>query len=83
MEPSRFLDELADDHVERVGTTPEERDDGYPLGCGVFHEEYGPGTVERKWYNGGNLLIQVRFRSGKVGKFVPKYNQLERISADE
>jgi DNA helicase-2/ATP-dependent DNA helicase PcrA len=82
-EHSRFLDELAEDHVERVGEEAGEEDDGYPLGCGVFHEEYGPGIVERKWYNGVDLLVQVRFRSGRIGKFVPKYNALERISADE
>ncbi len=82
MEPSRFLDELPEDQVRRLGEE-EDQVDEYPLGCGVFHDEYGPGIVERKWYTHGNLLIQVRFRSGRVAKFVPKYNRLERISADD
>jgi DNA helicase II / ATP-dependent DNA helicase PcrA len=81
MEPSRFLDELPDD-VRRIGEAAG-GDDGFPLGCAVFHEEYGPGTVERKWYTAGNLLVQVRFDSGRVAKFVPKYAALERISRDD
>jgi DNA helicase-2/ATP-dependent DNA helicase PcrA len=83
MEPSRFLDEIPADMVERIGEDPEEMDDGFPPGCSVFHDEYGPGIVERKWYTGGNLLLQVRFRSGRVAKLLPKYNRLERISSDD
>ncbi len=83
MESSRFLDEIPEGLTARIGGDEAEEDDGFPLGCGVFHDEYGPGIVERKWYNAGNLLIQVRFRSGRVAKFVPKYNRLERISPDD
>jgi hypothetical protein len=49
----------------------------------VFHDEYGPGVVERKWYDDGALLVQVRFQSGRVAKFLPKYARLERIHLDE
>jgi DNA helicase-2/ATP-dependent DNA helicase PcrA len=83
MEPSRFLDELPHEMVSRIGEERAEVEDEYPLGCGVFHEEYGPGIVERKWYNAGNLLVLVRFRSGKIAKFLPKYNRLERVSVDD
>jgi DNA helicase-2/ATP-dependent DNA helicase PcrA len=82
-EPSRFLRELPAQGVRRIGEETGDEEDGYPLGCGVFHEEYGPGIVERKWYTTGTLLVQVRFRSGRVAKFVPRYTRLERISADE
>jgi DNA helicase-2/ATP-dependent DNA helicase PcrA len=82
MEPSRFLDEIPEERVRRVGDTGDE-EDRFPLGCAVFHEEYGPGTVERKWYTAGNLLVQVRFRSGRTAKFVPKYTALERICSDD
>ena len=83
MEPSRFLDEVPQECIRRIGDNGGEQDDGYPLGCAVFHEEYGPGTVERKWYTAGNLLVQVRFGSGKTAKFVPKYTALERIARDD
>ena len=54
-----------------------------PSGSGVYHDEYGPGVVERKWYTDGTLLVQVRFESGRVAKFLPKYTRLERISLGE
>ena len=80
MSPSRFLDEIPAEAVTRVGGDgTEEAADDYPVGSGVFHEEYGPGVVERKWYTDGALLLQVRFQSGRVAKLLPKYARLERI----
>jgi DNA helicase-2/ATP-dependent DNA helicase PcrA len=79
MSPSRFLDELPAG-IERTGGEGEGgRDAEFPVGTGVFHDEYGPGVVERSWYSDGALLVQVRFQSGRVGKFLPKYARLERI----
>ncbi len=83
MDAGRFLSELPAEGVRRVGEEAGAEEDGFPLGCGVFHDEYGPGIVERKWYTAGTLTVQVRFRSGRVAKFVPRYTRLERISADE
>ena len=57
--------------------------DEFAVGTGVYHDEYGPGVVERKWYTDGTLLVQVRFESGRVAKFLPKYTRLERISLGE
>ena len=80
MSPSRFLEEIPAEAVTRVGGDgTEETADEYPVGSGVFHDEYGPGVVERKWYNEGTLLLQVRFQSGRVAKLLPKYARLERI----
>jgi DNA helicase-2/ATP-dependent DNA helicase PcrA len=84
MAPSRFLDEIPAESVQSIGDERiEEEADDYPLGGGVFHDEYGPGVVERKWYDDGALLVQVRFQSGRVAKFLPKYARLERIHLDE
>jgi len=84
MAPSRFLDEIPEGTAERVGEDKEaEAADDYPVGSGVYHDEYGPGVVERKWYTDGTLLVQVRFESGRVAKFLPKYTRLERISFGE
>jgi DNA helicase-2/ATP-dependent DNA helicase PcrA len=80
MAPSRFLDEIPEGAVERVGEEDAEGLDDYPVGSGVYHDEYGPGVVERKWYTDGTLLVQVRFDSGRVAKFLPKYTRLERVS---
>lgn len=86
-EPSRFLGEIPEDGVEVLGRSAAgeapEGDDGWPLGAGVFHEEYGPGRIEGKKYTEGRLLVTVRFQSGKVARFLPEYARLERISADE
>jgi len=84
MAPSRFLDEVPAEAVQRIGEERiEEAADDYPVGGGVFHDEYGPGVVERKWYDDGALLVQVRFQSGRVAKFLPKYARLERIHLGE
>ncbi len=80
MAPSRFLDEIPEGAAEKV---EEETSDDFPVGSGVYHDEYGPGVVERKWYTDGTLLVQVRFTSGRVAKFLPKYTRLERISLGE
>ena len=79
MMPSRFLDELPAE-IERSGGEAEGGPEAeFPVGSGVYHEEYGPGVVERSWYSDGAELVQVRFQSGRVGKFLPKYARLERI----
>jgi DNA helicase-2/ATP-dependent DNA helicase PcrA len=70
--------------VERIGgEEQEEDDDEYAPGTGVYHDEYGTGVVERKWYTDGALLVQVRFQSGRVAKFLPKFARLERVCLGE
>ncbi|HTP58017.1 MAG TPA: ATP-dependent helicase, partial [Spirochaetia bacterium] len=84
MAPSRFLDEIPEGAAERVGEEDADARDDYPVGSGVYHDEYGPGVVERKWYTDeGALVVQVRFESDRVAKFLPKYTRLERISLGE
>jgi DNA helicase-2/ATP-dependent DNA helicase PcrA len=95
MSPSRFLAEIPPEALEAEEEGEEEggrafqaggralRAGGgandFPAGCGVFHDEYGPGMVERSWYTDGSLVVEVRFTSGRVGRFLPKYSRLERI----
>ena len=78
MSPSRFLEEVPEGMVRTTGreAAPVEQ---FPVGTGVYHDEYGTGVVERTWYTDGNELVQVRFQSGRVGKFLPKYARLERV----
>ncbi|MGA2976009.1 MAG: UvrD-helicase domain-containing protein [Spirochaetia bacterium] len=84
MSPSRFLDELPESAIQRSGEEPAQAlDEEFPAGTGVYHEEYGAGIVERSWYTNENLLVQVRFQSGRVGRFLPKYARLERIDLGE
>jgi len=87
--PSRFLDEVPRESSLRIGMDEgEEHAEGepsaeWPPGSGVFHDEYGPGVVQRAWASDGNLVVQVRFQSGRVARFLPKYARLERISAGD
>jgi len=80
-EPSRFLAEIPPKLIE-IEETAGEADDGWPLGAGVFHEEYGTGTITGRMSSGGNLVLQVRFRSGRTARFLPKYARLERVSEE-
>jgi DNA helicase-2/ATP-dependent DNA helicase PcrA len=80
-EPSRFLAEIPPGLLA-VDEADEVADDGWPLGAGVFHEEYGTGTITGRSASGGNLVLQVRFRSGRTARFLPKYARLERVSEE-
>jgi DNA helicase-2/ATP-dependent DNA helicase PcrA len=83
MMPSRFLEEVPEKMVRFEGRTavlPTEEQ--FPLGSGVYHEEYGTGVVQRTWYSDGAQVVQVKFQSGRVGKFLPKYSRLERVELD-
>jgi DNA helicase-2/ATP-dependent DNA helicase PcrA len=80
-EPSRFLDEIPPELLHLYGR-PREAEDRFPLGCGVYHEEYGPGIVTRKWTAEGQPMVAVRFDSGRIARFPVKYSSLERISRD-
>jgi DNA helicase-2/ATP-dependent DNA helicase PcrA len=81
-EPSRFLDEIPPELLHLYGL-PREAEDRFPLGCGVFHEEYGPGIVTRKWTAEGQPMVDVRFDSGRFARFPLKYSKLERISRED
>ena len=80
MSPSRFLEEVPEGMVRKTGRDGlAAGDEQFPVGSGVYHDEYGTGVVEKTWYNDGTQLVQVRFQSGRVGKFLPKYARLERV----
>jgi hypothetical protein len=81
MKPSRFLEELPAE-VKRpkplVGPADE-----FAVGSTVYHEEYGQGIVWKSLQSGETLMIQVRFDTGKLMQFLPKYERrLEKISVD-
>ncbi|MBN1834902.1 MAG: UvrD-helicase domain-containing protein [Spirochaetales bacterium] len=80
-EPSRFLMEIPPGALHVYGQRAE-TDDGFPLGCGVYHDEYGPGIITRKWMAEGQTMVVVSFDSGKSARFPLKYSSLERISRD-
>ncbi|HET6451527.1 MAG TPA: 3'-5' exonuclease, partial [Spirochaetia bacterium] len=83
LSPSPFLDEVPEELVEKTGLDDSAPDDEtFTVGTGVYHEEYGTGVVERTWYTEGAQLVQVRFQTGRVGKFLPKYARLERVELD-
>jgi DNA helicase-2/ATP-dependent DNA helicase PcrA len=72
----------ADGSPARGGNSPSEAD-GFPLGCGVYHDDYGPGRIIRRYSAEGLACALVRFDSGKTARFILKYASLERISVDD
>ena len=89
-EPSPFLREIPREAVEVRGTIPPAlnaiskpgKEDGYHLGAGVYHDDYGPGVVCKRWYKDSHLLVLVRFESGRSAQFMPQYTPLETIAYD-
>ena len=80
-EPSCFLREIPPEALHVYGQAAG-GDEGFPLGCGVFHDEYGPGIVTRRWTAEGQSMAVVLFDSGRQARFVLKYSGLERISRE-
>ena len=83
--PSRFLDELPDDHIEVEGGAPAARiESDYPPGTRLYHEDYGVGEVISNVENGGHLVIMVRFETGQSMTFLPEFNgyQLEKLGGE-
>jgi hypothetical protein len=39
--------------------------------------------VVKKWYNAGELALDVRFDSGRMGRFLPAYTPLEKMASDD
>jgi len=83
LRPSRFLLEIPREYLTVKGDFPSPERDRYPLGSGVYHQDYGPGTVVARNYVSGRLSIQVRFASGMIGRFLPDFQPLERIHGDD
>ncbi len=79
--PSRFLAEIDPDSLEIVGAAG--GGELWAVGQRVFHDDFGVGTVVKKWYNGSELGLDVRFDSGRMGRFMPAYTPLEKVAADE
>lgn len=76
--PSRFLDEIPTDLIDIEIPEPED-DSDFRVGTAVYHDEYGTGMVCKRWNNGSQISVLVRFESGAVHRFIPKYSTLEKI----
>jgi len=83
--PSRFLSEIPEElfRIRSPFTDEEETPGGFVPGAQVYHDEYGSGTIIKSWYNGADRVVQVRFETGRIARFLPKYTPLERISRDD
>ena len=85
--PSRFLDELPEEHIMVEGKSSrrsDQIDSEYPPGSRLYHEDYGVGEVISNVENGGHLVIMVRFESGQTMTFLPEFNgyQLEKLGGE-
>ena len=80
--PSRFLSEIDRDALDGYAP-PAARDDGWALGQKVYHDDYGAGYVVKKWFNVGELVLDVKFESGRLGRFLPEYTPLEKLASDD
>jgi len=83
--PSLFIREIPREFLEEQGASRSGSSGGageWPPGTGVYHDDYGPGVVVKQWHNGHELLVMVKFESGRTAQFLPKYTPLEKIAYD-
>jgi DNA helicase-2/ATP-dependent DNA helicase PcrA len=85
--PSRFLQELPEDiqksALRTAGTYPPPGVPAFQPGTTVYHEEYGQGIVFKSAIKEGAHVVTIRFDSGQVREFLPKYERrLERVESD-
>ena len=79
--PSRFLQEIPEQLIQVegshsngvIGAGSGPSIDGFAEGSRVIHGEYGEGTIIRKSYEDGELMLVVRFDSGRTGVVLPEY----------
>ncbi|MBQ3799649.1 MAG: ATP-binding domain-containing protein, partial [Treponema sp.] len=83
--PSLFLSELGDGNVRVLGNNPASFsfDSGrgsdpvartYRTGAEVYHDDWGYGYIIRAGFTDeGEYVISVKFQTGAVKKFLPKY----------
>ena len=97
LSPSRFLSEIPREllHEEGSARPKAELDDGFPVGCAVYHESYGRGAVVDRWRGPapgrergaeaeeGESVVVVSFETGKTARFVLRFSGLERIAHDD
>ncbi len=65
------------------GDGADEEGGEFAPGTYVYHDDYGTGMVIKKWKSGVNELVRVRFESGNIAQFIPRYAPLERIGGGE
>jgi DNA helicase-2/ATP-dependent DNA helicase PcrA len=85
--PSRFLAELPAEvraSLPRRAPAPAPVSvSGFFPGSTVYHDDYGQGIVWKSKIKGGAQVVTVRFDTGAVLDFIPKYeSRLERIEVD-
>jgi len=82
--PSRFLNDLPEEFLAGSSKSILEKKmkSDYPPGTAVYHDDYGNGQVIKEWDNGKEVLIMVRFESGRTAQFIPKYAGLVKITLD-
>jgi DNA helicase-2/ATP-dependent DNA helicase PcrA len=58
---------------------------GYKVGTPVYHDDYGRGVVFNVLENGGHVVINVQFESGKSAVLMPEFcsHKLEKLAHDE
>lgn len=81
--PSRFLNDIPEEFLAEIAKPLQLKSiSEFPQGTSVYHNDYGSGQVIKEWHNGKEVLIIVRFESGKTAQFIPKYSGLEKIASD-
>ena len=81
--PSRFLTEIERESLDGFAAALPVANDGWVPGQKVYHDDFGAGIVIKKWYNVGELVLDVRFESGRLGRFLPQYTTLEKLASDD
>ena len=81
--PSRFLTEIERSDLDGFASVAPPVNDGWAPGQKVYHDDFGSGIVVKKWYNVGELVLDVRFESGRLGRFLPEYTPLEKLASDD
>ncbi len=82
--PSRFLNDIPEEFIVNTEKSILKKNlkSDFPPGTIVYHDDYGNGQVIKEWDNGKEVLIIVRFETGKTAQFIPKYAGLVKIDPE-
>ena len=80
-----WADDWGDGDGEYTPPPPSKETAGFKMGSRVYHDDYGTGVVFNVLANGGHVVINVQFESGKKAVLMPEFcsHKLEKLADDE
>jgi DNA helicase II / ATP-dependent DNA helicase PcrA len=86
LSPQKSEEDPWNESQEMPHSTNEKKElGGFRTGTRVYHDDYGTGVVFNVIKNGGHVVLNIQFESGKTAVLMPEFcsHKLEKLADDE